>query len=324
MLRTEISNAIYRSLLAANQGRPPSPAEVSRAVQNTSIDQRRQALDGLINQRLVLQAAERDRVTITDNELNQHFNQLRAQIAQNIGRQPTEEEFAQAIRNDTGQDMPAFRESIRRQAIVQKYLMTQKQDQITNIREPTEAEIVNFYNLARTQFVRPETVRVTVIHVPYGPDVASRARARELANRLDREINSNPARFDEAVLRAHLPNSGYDARDAGYLPRTLEAQQQVGMEFINTAFSLRQGQVSRVIEGNLGFQIIKITETYEQKTLELDEIAMLENRITVRQFIRAGMMEERQQQALARASQELISELRSAASIRITENNLNW
>jgi len=286
--------------------------------------ERVQVLDLMINERLALQAAERDRVTITENEVNQQMQQFRNNMAQQIGRQPTDAEFSQAVFQQSGLDLTAFREETRKQMIVQKYLLARKGELINSARVPTDEEIVNEYNLLRSNLVRPETIRFSMIQVPYGSDAASRARARELANRLFQEIGSNPSKFDEVAARSVAPNSGYQAGDAGFLPRNQEASSVVGPEFINVAFGLRQGEVSRLIEGVQGFQIIKITENYALRNLELDDIFQLGSRVTVREYIGQALYSQRQQAVLAQASQELVTELRAGRSFQVFENNLNW
>ena len=302
-------------------------AEVERmelgAGRSLTVPERRQLLDVMINERLAMQAAARDRVTVADNEINQQIQQLRASMAQQIGRQPTDAEFAQVIRNDTGLEMAPFREQLRRQMIVQKYLIETKGAQLQNIRPPTEEEVRNAYMLNRSQLVRPDTVRFSMIQVRFN-DAASRPRAREIADRLVREIGTNPTRFDEAVLRGQAQNADYQADDAGYLPRNPQAHQIFGTEFMNIAFSLRQGEVSRLIEGPDTFRIIKVTEVYEQRNLGLDDIIQLGTRVTVREHISNSLLAERQEMALVQAQQELISELRAAASVNVMENNLNW
>jgi parvulin-like peptidyl-prolyl isomerase len=295
----------------------------SQARRTLTNNERRQVLDVMINERLVLQAAERDRITVSDGEINQQLQQLRSSMTQNIGRQPTDAEFAQAVRNETGLELPAFRDQLRRQFIMQKYLMEKKQDSFRNMREPTEAEILNTYTLARSQLVRPETVRFSVIQIPF-TDAASKARSKLIADRLVRDIGTNPARFDEAMLRGQTPNAEYEAGDGGYLPRNIQAQQVVGVEFMNTAFSLKQGEVSRLLESSRAFHIIKITEAYGQKNLELDDIYQLGTRLTVREYIGNSMLQERQQAVIERATQELVAELRTGNPFQIIEANLNW
>ena len=286
--------------------------------------ERLQVLDLMINERLALQAAERDRIIVTENEVNQQMQQLRAGLAQQLGRQATDAEFAQAVMNESGLDVPTFRENLRRQIIVQKYLMLKKGDLINSARAPTEQEIMAEYDLLRTQLIRPETIRFSMIQVPYGPDAASRARARELANRLFQEIGSSPSKFDEVAARSVAPNSGYQAGDAGFLPRNQEARSVVGQAFMDVAFTLRQGEVSRLIEGIQGFQIIKITENYSVSSLQLDDIFQLGTRVTVREYIGQALLSQRQQAILAQASQELVTELRAGRSFQIFETNLNW
>jgi len=287
-------------------------------------EERRQVLDVIINERLVLQAAERDRVTLTENELNQQIQQLRAALAQQLGRQPTDAEFAQAVMNESGLEVPAFREQLRKQLIVQKYLMSKKGDLINSITRPTDAEILAEYNIRRSELVRPETIRFSMIQVPYGSDAAARTKARTLADSLIREIGTDPSKFDEVMTRSVAPNSGFQAGDAGYVPRNPEARQALGQNFIDVAFSLRQGQVSRLIEGQQGFQIIKVTENYAVKNLEMNDIIQLGTRITVRDYIGQFLLTQKQQAILVKASEELVSELRTSRTFQVFEDRLNW
>jgi parvulin-like peptidyl-prolyl isomerase len=306
-LRSEVER-----LQAANNGRVLTQAE------------RLQVLDLMINERLALQAAERDRIFVSENEITQS---LRNNLAQQIGRQPTDAEFTQAIAQairENGTTEQALREQARKQLIVEKYLRARKGDMLNSVRPPTEEEIVAEFNLLRGDLVRPETIRLSMIRIPYGPDSASRTRARELANRLIQEIGSNPSKFDEVSARSVAPNSGYQAGDMGFLPRNQEARNAVGQDFMNVAFSLRQGEVSRLIEGVQGFEIIKVTENYSVASLQLDDIFQLGTRITVRDYIGQALFAQRWQATLAQASQELVTELRAGSSFQIFNNTLNW
>ena len=292
--------------------------------------ERLQVLNSMIDEKLFLQGAERDRVFVTDNEVNQQITDLRNNLAQQLGRQPTDAEYAQAVMNTYGLEVNAFREQLRRQLTLNKYLMAKKGDLINSVRAPTEAEILSEYNLNRGNLVRPETIRITMIQVPYGNDASTRARARSLAETLAREINSDPSKFDEVVARSVAPNSGYQAGDAGYLPRTAEARNTVGQQFMDIAFGtgdrqgLRQGQVSQLIEGIEGFQIIKVTENYSVRNLELTDIYQLGTRVTVREYIGQYLINQRQQNALNRATEEILAELKSSRTFTIFENVIRW
>jgi parvulin-like peptidyl-prolyl isomerase len=286
--------------------------------------QRREVLDAMINERLVLQAAERDRVTITENELNQHINQLRAQLVPALGRQPTDAEFAAIIMEETGLDMPSFREQTRRQLIHQRYLVSQKQSILESARPPTAAEISNMFELTRAQFIRPEMVRLSMILVPYGPNAASRTAARQQADSLAREIGNSSANFNAAVVRAQAANATFQGGDFGFMPRSLDAAQRMGQDFVNTAFSLRLGEVSNVIPGPVGYQIIMVTEAHAMRNLELGDEIHPGSQITVRDHIASSMMQQRQMEALLRATNELHAGLRARANFQVIEANLNW
>ena len=295
--------------------------------QSLNGQQRREVLDAMINERLVLQAAERDRVTVSENELNQHIGQLRAQMVPMLGRQPTDAEFAAAVRSQTGLEMPAFREQTRRQLIQQNYLFAQKRPMLESVAPPSEAEVLLMFNNHRSTFIRPETVRLSMIQVPFGQDAAARTAARTLADNLHREIGNSAARFNEVVTRSQAPNSGFMGGDFGFMPRSPEAVQRVGQDFVNLAFGLRPGEISRVVAGppGSGYQIVMVTESHMMRILELDDILQPGQPITVRAYIAGTMMEQRRLAALAEAVDALHTDLRSGGrTFQVFENNLNW
>jgi parvulin-like peptidyl-prolyl isomerase len=289
-----------------------------------NVQQRREVLDAMINERLVLQAAERDRVTVSEAEVNQHINQLRAQLVPALGRQPTDAEFAQIVRDETGLDMPAFREQTRRQLIHQRYLVAQQQSVLESARPPTEAEIVSMFELTRAEFIRPEMVRISMILVPYGANAASRTAARQQADALVREIGSSSANFNAAVVRAQAPGSAFQGGDFGLMPRSLEAVHRMGQDFVNAAFSLRVGEVSGVIPGPVGYQIITVTESHAMRNLELGDEIHPGSQVTVRAYIANAMMQQNQVETLIRATSELHARLRTTATVQVFEANLNW
>jgi len=294
--------------------------------------ERRDVLDAMINERLAIQAAERDKVSISENEVTQQINQLKNQMVQSIGRQPTDAEFATAVKNQTGLDPAAFRDQVRRQLTTQKYLMTKKESLIKSVEPPTDAEIRSEFELRRTQFVIPETVFFSMIQVPYGPDAASRTKAREMADQLAREIGSNSSKFDEVLSRGQTPNAGFQSMKKIPMPRNVQVQAQVGQDFMNTAFSLNLNEVSKVIEGIGAYQIIKVTSKTAMENLELTSIipdyALPDvpsgTRVTVRDYIGVGLSQERQMRILAKATEELVQELRAGKTFQVFEKNLTW
>jgi parvulin-like peptidyl-prolyl isomerase len=99
----------------------------------------------------------------------------------------------------------------------------------------------------------------------------------------------------------------------------------VGENFFNIAFSLKQGEVSPLIEGISAYQIIKVTDIYGQKFLGLEDIVDPENPIRVKEYIQQILMAEQQQQLLNQAFTGLVEELRKGRNaVTINEQYLNW
>ena len=79
-----------------------------------------------------------------------------------------------------------------------------------------------------------------------------------------------------------------------------------------------------MIEGPNAYHIIKVTETYAMRNLELDDIFQLGTRMTVRDYIGSVMLQQREAAVLAQASQELVTELRTGRTFQVINQNLNW
>jgi len=285
----------------------------------------------MIDEELLFQAAERDRgsavvwssvLSNAGERIDQYILQLRDNLAQQLGRPATEAEYAQAVMNESGLDTNAFRTQLIKQLLVQEYILSRREDQIRSVREPTEAEITSVFNNARSDFVRPEIVLASMIQVPYGANATTRAAARTLAESLLREINTSG--FDQIVMRSVRPDSGYQAGNLPYIPRNNDAIVTLGQTFVDAAFSLRPGQVSGIIEGPQGFQIINVKEYYPLAVLELDDIIQPGSQVTVRAQIRQAIHAQRQQEAFNQAKREIVFEIKTARTYTLHENNIRW
>ena len=299
--------------------------------------EKRQALEEMGNQYLACQAAEQEKITVTDREINQYFEQsiksFSDGLALMMGRTPTDAEIDAELRNRTGMTRASYREIMRRTLLTENYLKVKKQSLFDAIKPPTEAEIIVIYNENKNKsifengFMRPDTVRVRMIVVPYR-NAGEKAAAQNKANELARQIGNDPANFDEVAREFIRPNSGYISGDA-FIYKDERIRQAMGAAFVDTVFSLRQGSVSRVVERPDGFFIIKVMETYRAKTLVLDDIYNLEDSrsITVRQTIAGAELQRRFMVALQKASEELVIELKKKGSVQImdaTYNSIVW
>lgn len=299
--------------------------------------EKRLALDELGNQFLACQAAEQERITVTDREINQYFDQniknFSDGLAQILGHTPTDAEIDTELRNRTGMNRAGYKEMMKRTLLTENYLKVKKQGLFEAIKQPTEAEILAIYNdvkgksIFENGFVRPDTVRVRMLVAPFRSP-GEKTQAQTTANNLSRQIGNDPSKFDEAARDFRKPNSGYLSGDA-FVYKDDRVRQAMGTTFVDTVFGLKQGDVSRVVERPDGFYIIKVMETYRAKTLNLDDVYNLEDprSITVRQTITAAEMQRRFMTTLEQASEELVTELKKKGSVQImndTYSKIAW
>jgi parvulin-like peptidyl-prolyl isomerase len=231
-----------------------------------------------------------------------------------MGRQPTDAEFANAVKQQFGLDMPEFREQVRRQFLVEKYTHNKMQSYVTS-QTPSAREIEDYYQKNKSRFVRAETVRFSIIAVPFeGNNVSSWTAAKETVDALKAYIGRDAARFDEKMsnktINGQKPRVDYNVGEV-YLARTQGDLQQVGQAFMNIAFGLKQGEISDIIENPRAYQIIKITGNYPRKDLELNERLRLEESATVRDYITNLLREEK-------ITQDLFGELRKGNPFQVT------
>jgi len=60
------------------------------------------------------------------------------------------------------------------------------------------------------------------------------------------------------------------------------------------------------------------------KSLDLDDIFQLGSRMTVRDYIGNTLLQEKQMEVLAKATQDLVTELRANKTFQVFEKNLIW
>jgi parvulin-like peptidyl-prolyl isomerase len=310
---------------AADSGQPAPPLNE---------EERRQILDTISNQLLACQAAEQENITITDRELNQAVDEelkpLTAYLTQKLDRAPSDAEIDTELRSQTGMTRAGFKEQIRRSILTNKYLQFKKQALFQSVKPPTDAEVQGLYNQVKDKnifeggFVRPDTIRIKMIWVPV-TNPADKTAALEKANQLIRQIGGDAGKFDEVVDDSRKANSGYVGGDGPYLYKNEQVRAAMGIDFFDTAFRLKQGEVSKLLERTDGYYIIKVTETLRQKTLTLEDVYRLEDtrRTTVKNYIFITESQKRQLEVYERASLELVEELKKRGSVQIMDSAYN-
>ena len=249
------------------------------------------ALQTLINDRVFLQGAERDGVVITDSQLSSNYNQVynnAVQQAAQYGQTLTREDFDAEVIRQFG-SMDAYMDALRNQAIMQTYLYQEKGTEIQNS-ITANAEEVNAEKKAAIEAI--------------SADIKSGATTFEASVPLSEDA-------------ASVPNGG----EIGWLAyNDAGARQGFGDAFCDAVLAMQPGQVSDVLESNVGYHIVKVSVHNPAKILTLDDNIAPDQNVTVRQFISQLLTERQMQVASSQALQDMVEELRSEARINILYN----
>mgnify|MGYP001548219915 CR=1 FL=1 len=290
-----------------------------------TVEQRREVLDAKINEVLLKQGADRANVTVADSEVSEVLDQQKAQL----GAAVSDEQFRRLLEQQTGMSYADVFEQIRRTLVQQRFLAESKRDVINppgaSSRLPAPSEVRKVYEENQTNFINPAMSGFT--HIFFDSRNLSEQEKSELLARAQAkhdEIAGGKTSFQRAV-NAAMDDSSVQAGDFGYIVRgDQQAMALLGSSFVDAVFALEEEEVSEVIESNIGYHIIKVTDKRAPRLLEMDDPIYPGQSLTVRMQIIQYLQQQKQQERFQTALQELIGELREDADITIFEERLNW
>lgn len=276
------------------------------------------ALDTLINNEVFLQGAERDGITVTDRQVDQLYAQAKANAAAQAGRTVSDAEFEAEVNRQFG-SVDAYKQALKEQYIVNQYVMLKKGAELQNIPMPSDSEIASFYRQNQQMFFQAENVRLAHIYIPKTENEADNAEAKALLETVAADIHNGSITFEKAVSEYSQDDGSKNiGGEIGWLTAdNTVARQGWGDAFCDQVLSMGPGDVSDVLESNTGYHIVKVSVHNAGKILSLSDTVSPEDTTTVREYITQLLYMRNQQVALNTAIQEILTELRSEAQIRI-------
>ncbi len=300
-----------------------------------TLDEKKEILDALVNERLVVQAAQQTGVAVTDTQVNMQFVQG---VSQQMGRPVTEQEFAAYITQNMGQSLDEYmsaqtgmnaaeyKQFLKNQMIAQQYIISGKRDELQQT-APTDKEIRDYYAIHQAELVQSETLRLFLVIIRKGSDAtASRKRITDMFG----EAKQGKTKLDELKKRF----SGDADLHAGdiFVNRTPQSAQQLGIspEALGELFAKDKGFVSELIETPTDFQFYVVRERYPAKLLAISDVVQPESTVIVYEFIRSQLEQEKQARFLTDAVKDATAKLRTPANFQMLKTGaaldalLNW
>ncbi len=188
---------------------------------------------------------------------------LEAAMQEIRGRYPSEEEFAEDMERN-GLDQAGFAKALERELRVEAVL----EKVATRAESVSDMDVELYYQFHPEQFRRPETrlarhilITINETMVDNKRDVAQK-RIGEIAVRLAKE----PQRFEEQALKHSECPTALDGGKLGDLPRG-----KLFPELDRALFELKEGEVSGVLESELGFHILRCDTITPASVLGFDQ-----------------------------------------------------
>ena len=283
-------------------------------LETLSLDQKKQLLDKYIREKLVLQAAAKEGISVTDTQVNEAFiNTFRQQIGQNV----TEAQLSDVIKKQTGKTLDDyikavtgmstvdFKKQLKNQIIIQQYVYAKNQDKIKNA-EVSNEDISKAYEMNKTKFAMNDTMKLFLVMVPKGDDdVAAKALCEDIRNKYTKD----PKKSVEIV---NSPDNGtkYQAGEITVAKTVQQAQLlRWPEEKMTELFSHAEKYVSDVTKTATDFQFFVVLKKYDAKLLSLSDVVQPETTITVYDYIKGNLTQQKQYTYFKNAAQDMGKEL---------------
>ena len=239
----------------------------SQAVKLGSKDRLNILLD-TIDMMLFRQYCDREGIKVSDTEV---ANQL-AQYKGSLGPGATDAMVEASLRrNGVFTDVKTY---VRQDLLFASYLRAKKADEVKAISSPGAAEVLKAYDEMKFSLRRPSSYRFTMITtLTQGKSDADKKRARDAMRAMADKAKVNPTVFDDYLVRGAV-----DPKGAGYqtmmnlvMAKTAESKKQYPALY-EAIFSLKEGEVSELIEESSGYILARVGSYLPEKQLGFDDL----------------------------------------------------
>ena len=209
-----------------------------------------QILEDLLLQKLMLNQAEMDSITVTDDKVEASMNQKLRYFISRMGSQEKLESYF-------GKTITEIKDELR---LAEKDRMLQElvQAGIMESVVVTPKEVRSFYQDIPADSVPMVEAQYEIVQIVKRPPVSidEKLQVKDRLYQIRKRILEGESSFSTmAVLYSEDPGSARQGGELGFAGRGVYAT-----EFENVAFNLRDGEISDVVETEFGFHIIQLIE----------------------------------------------------------------
>ncbi len=240
ILKTELDQFVQNYVLQNRLNITPESPEYQKL--------RKQMLESLIEQKVLLAKAEADTITVDDQMLDQRVNERMNYMIQQAGSKDKLEQIFGSPLNQIRKDT---RKILKEQMLVEQVRAKKFQGMKVSRRE-----VEQFYATYKDSLPeRPATVDISHILMQVKPSEKAQMAAYDKAEMILKELKAG-ASFEELAKKySEDPASAKHGGDLGFTQRG-----DLVPEYENVAFNLKNGEISGIVQTQFGFHIIQLIE----------------------------------------------------------------
>lgn len=217
---------------------------------------KKEVLENLINRELFYQESQKQGITVDEAAIDEQLKKLKERFS-------SEAEFKSALSKANLSDA-TVKLQLKREMAIQQFIDKRFVQRITVSAEESKA----YYDSHPDLFKQPAQVRASqiLIKVDPGAGESQKVEARKKMEKIQEKVRKGE---DFATLAKESSEGPSSARggDLGYF-----RQGQMAKPFEEAAFRLPPGEVSGIVETELGYHLIKVTDKKPERTIAYEDI----------------------------------------------------
>lgn len=292
-------------------------------ITNFTVDQKKEILDALIDEKLILQAAAKAGIALTDSQVTELYL---SSLSQQVGQMVTEAQYASLVRQQYNLSLEEFFQQqlamtvaeyktyLKNQYIAQQYVLAAKQDELAKV-AATDAEVRSWYELNKASFYQTDILKMFLVVAPKGTNPAT---AREALYAEYEAIKNGTLSADGLRAKITADHSVIQAGDM-YVSKNNTAAQQLGLTYndLLSLFENNIGFVSDFNETSSDYQFYIIIDRYPEKILSLSDVVQPDATTTVYELIRDQLTAQKQQAFFSTAVSDITESLRAGGNYQM-------
>lgn len=264
--KQESSAASLSASVAKVNGEDITRAEVERAIDilaprtyfHASITPEKRkklegkALDDVIERKLLYQYAKKIGIKATEKEIKEYEKRV-------AGKLKDKKSFIAAL-NNANMSYETFRKELEVDLTLRKLFDTKIK------KTYSDAELKEYYEKNKFKFKEPEKIKVRIVYIRNDPtDPDGKSKALKKAKEAYKKIKDGE-KFADIAYKYSDAMSRVKGGDVGYTHRGM-----LDSDIDKVAFSLKEGEISEIIENDKGYYIINVEEKKVQRMIAFED-----------------------------------------------------